>query len=200
MIGSPRSWRPEARLGAAIAASAALHLGLMPAVTFGLGGTGDGARAPLLRAWITDKNSELRTGGERTRSDAMSPGRTGAGIASGPTVSGLPAYGESRYFTASELDHRPVPLLPIEPRYPGAADGRVGRVVLNLFIDQDGHVDKVVLVSGDHPFDESAMWAFVQARFSPGVRRGAAVKSQMLIEITYRPDEARPDTAPGHEG
>jgi TonB family protein len=112
----------------------------------------------------------------------------------------LPAYDESRYFTASELEHRPMPLLPIEPRYPEAADGRVGRVVLNLFIDQDGHVDKVVLVSGDHPFDESAMWAFVQARFSPGVKRGAAVKSQMLIEITYRPDEGRPDAVPGHEG
>ena len=98
---------------------------------------------------------------------------------------------DDRYFTASELDHRPTPLIPVEPRYPGDGSTRIGRVVLNLFIDQDGRVDKVVVVSGERPFDESALWAFGQARFSPGVRHGTPVKSQMLIEVIYRPDDAR---------
>lgn len=207
MNGGRRSWSAEAhtraRLGLAIAASAALHLGVMPSLTLGLGGPGDGGgQAQPLRAWIARENDEPRVTAERAAPDSQSPVGPSAGrvIVSGATGRGLPVVSETRYFLASELDHRPVPLLPVEPRYPDDADGRVGRVVLNLFIDQDGHVDKVVLVSGDHSFEGSAIWAFGQARFSPGVRRGAAVKSQMLIEVTYHPDGSRKGPGPRDEG
>jgi TonB family protein len=190
MVSARRSWRPEARLGAAIAASVALHLGVMPGLSSGLGGPDLGGEGPPLRARIALEKDQRRAAAERVPGSDRSTGP-------GPAERGLPVVRESPYFTASELDHRPVPLLPVDPRYPDGADGRVGRVVLNLFIDRDGGVDKIVLVSGDHPFDESAMWAFGLARFSPGVRRGAAVKSQMLIEITYRPEPSPTAKTPG---
>ncbi len=202
MTGGPRSWsagaNPAARLGAAVLASAALHFGVIPGLAFG-----PGVAAPTaepLRARLALESGGAKPAAEREpdpykpagpRAEAGSPSRANAE---------LPVPRDDRYFTASELDHRPQPLMPVEPRYPGDAAGRVGRVVLDLFIDQDGRVDKVVLVSGERPFDESAMWAFGQARYSPGVRNGAPVKSRMLIEIDYRPGEAGAAPSPGGEG
>lgn len=188
MNGTRRAWsagvNPGARLGAAIVVSAALHLGVIPSLAFGPGSPGPSAEP--LRVRLALEIAPARPAAERDSEAAAAPG-TGRTAASGAKED-FPVPAEDRYFTASELDHRPVPLMPVEPRFPRDAAGRIGRVVLNLFIDQDGRVDKVVLVSGDRPFDESAVWAFGQARFSPGVRNGVPVKSQMLIEVTYRPE------------
>jgi TonB family protein len=193
MNGARRSWsteaRPTLRLGVAVAASVALHLGAMPGLALRLGGPGDGAAtARMLQARIAPERDAPRSG---EREDSPAAGAGDGGMPASRSRHGVPAVEEPRYFPAGELDHSPAPLMSVEPKYPAGADGRPGRVVLNLFIDQDGHVDKIVLLSGEHPFDESAIWAFGQARFSPGVRRGEAVKSQMLIEVTYRPDPAR---------
>ncbi len=202
MSGGRRSWsagvNPAARLGAAVVASAALHLSVIPGLAFGPGDAG--LPAEPLRARLARESARPSPGAEREPDSAPAPGsRTGRTPAS-RTDTKLPVPADDRYFTASELDHRPVPLMQVEPRYPGDAAARLGRVVLELFIDQDGRVDKVVVVSGERPFDESALWAFGQARFSPGVRRGAPVKSRMLIEVLYRPDEAPAPRSPGGEG
>jgi TonB family protein len=196
MNGVPRPWSAEAhpvsRLGLAIAASAALHAGVMPSLAAKLGGPGTGAAsAQPLYATLTVERERPRPRAER---DAPFPpaGGNGASMTSA-SAPGIPVVEDARYFTAAELDHSPTPLMPIEPRYPAGAGGRAGRVVLNLFIDRDGRVDKIVLVSGDRPFDESALRAFAETRYSPGVRHGATVKSQMVIEVTYLPEKERTD-------
>jgi len=193
---------PAARLSAAIVASVALHLGALPSLIPGQPGPGQrAADFEALRVRLEPRREEARA--KTAAAGPLRSSSTGDGAAvaplPGPTRRGLPAASEPRYFTASDLDHRPQPLLAVEPRYPAGGGGRAGRVVLNVFIHEDGHVDKVVLVSGDARFGESAVRAFSNTLFSPGVRHGVAVRSQMLIEVTYRPDE--PDeAAPAAEG
>ena len=80
MDGARRLWSAEAhpvpRLGAALAASVALHLGVMPGVIApGPGGPGPRtATAEPLRAWIVQR-SERRPSGERADSQAYPRGR-----------------------------------------------------------------------------------------------------------------------------
>lgn len=202
MNGGRRSWsaglNPTARLGAAVVASAALHLSVIPSLAFGPGDPG--LRAEPLRARLVFGSERRKPAAEREPDSAAPPGSRAGRTPASRAAAELPVPSDDRYFTASELDHRPVPLMSVEPRYPGDAAARVGHVVLELFIDQDGRVDKVVVVSGERPFDESALWAFGQARFSPGVRHGERVKSRMLVEILYRPDESRAARSPGGEG
>ena len=193
---------PAARLSAAIAASVALHLGALPSLTPGLPAPGKrAADFEALRVRLEPQREEAQaqiSDARRVRSSSTGDGAAVAPLP-GPTRRGLPTASEPRYFTASQLDYRPRPLLAVEPRYPAGGAGRAGRVVLKVFLRDDGHVDKVVLVSGDAPFGESAVRAFSNTVFSPGVRHGVAVRSQMLIEVTYRPDE--PDeAAPAAEG
>jgi len=61
-------------------------------------------------------------------------------------------------------------------------------VVLRLFINELGTVDEVMVVRAEPSgvFEKSAIAAFGSARFSPGMLAGAAVKSQLLVEVLYR--------------
>jgi TonB family protein len=63
-------------------------------------------------------------------------------------------------------------------------------VVLRLLINERGTVDEVTVVRAEPigVFEKSALAAFRGARFSPGMRYGAAVKSQLLVEVQYRMD------------
>jgi TonB family protein len=99
-----------------------------------------------------------------------------------------------RYFSLSELDRRPVALVSVNPVYPELTARHTKFVVLAILINEAGSVDRVVPVTdspGD-PFRESAVAAFSRARFSPGMRNGAAVKSRVLVEVTFESD---PDDA-----
>jgi TonB-like protein len=102
-----------------------------------------------------------------------------------------------RYFSASELDRRPIALLPIDPEIPEPAPHHASLVVLAILIDETGSVDRVVPLTdslGD-PFRESAAAAFARARFAPGLRGGVAVKSRMLVEVKF--EGAKDDSPPG---
>jgi protein TonB len=61
-------------------------------------------------------------------------------------------------------------------------------VVLQLLINERGSVDEVAVVRAEPSgvFEKSALAAFDSARFSPGILFGAAVKSQLLVEVQYR--------------
>jgi len=93
-----------------------------------------------------------------------------------------------RYYLAAELDRRPEPLQAIEPEIPEDAGGAEGSVVLQLRIDERGSVDEVVVIRAQPQglFEASALAAFSRARFSPGMLRGVAVKSQLLVEVQFR--------------
>lgn len=87
------------------------------------------------------------------------------------------------------LDPPPLPLEEILPDYPAQARGVEGSVTLRILISERGLVDEVV-VESSYPkgiFEESAIKAFREARFSPGKILGVPVKAQMLIEVDFSP-------------
>jgi hypothetical protein len=98
---------------------------------------------------------------------------------------------EVRYLKGSELTERPRPLEPVDVKYPESVAlqdvDREGGVVLRLLIDETGEVDQALVESSDLPsiFGETAASSFSQIRFSPGRVAAAAVKSQMLVEVSF---------------
>lgn len=102
-------------------------------------------------------------------------------------VRGLNAPPVPHYFRASELDQRPVPAGDIFPEFPGKAAVRSGRVRLRILIDERGMPDKVTVLKAEPPevFDESALTAFGNARYSPGILNGQPVRSELLLEVDY---------------
>ena len=87
----------------------------------------------------------------------------------------------------------------IEPQYPEAAARRSlsGKVVIRLFIDEKGSVERVETLRADPPgvFERSAERAFGAAHFTPGMKAGRAVKTKMTIEVRY--DSPPPPALPG---
>jgi len=105
----------------------------------------------------------------------------------------------SRYFLASELQQQPVPLQSVEPQAPAESGTREGYVRLRVLINERGDVDEVSVVHAEPAgvYEKSAIAAFANAKFSPGVRFGAAVKSQLLVEVQFRL-ENRPVSGRGY--
>lgn len=93
-----------------------------------------------------------------------------------------------RYYLPTELQRPPAAQQPVEPESPAESGWREGSVVLRLFINELGTVDEVMVVRAEPSgvFEKSAIAAFGSARFSPGMLAGAAVKSQLLVEVLYR--------------
>jgi len=77
----------------------------------------------------------------------------------------------------------------IQPFYPDeAASANVtGSVVLLLLLDEGGKVQDISVDEANPPgmFDQSALDAFRNARFSPAQRHGRTVKSRVRIKVTY---------------
>ncbi len=96
---------------------------------------------------------------------------------------------QASYTLASLLDVPPVPLSAIRPEYPASAKNQQGKVVLQLFINENGDVDELIVARATPPgfFEEAAKVAFAPARFSPGMRFGRAVKSQLAVEVDFVP-------------
>lgn len=94
-----------------------------------------------------------------------------------------------RYYPTRELDVRPGIMTRVEPVYPGSAARRFlsGKVVIRLFIDEAGAVERVVTVKAEPPgyFERSAERAFQAALFTPGMKNGRPVKVQMLLEVRF---------------
>jgi outer membrane biosynthesis protein TonB len=135
----------------------------------------------------------LRQGEEPKRVRALSP-EAAAGIENGGGLT----VAKPRYFNASELDRRPIALLPVDPEYPQPAPKHASLVVLAVFINEAGTVDRVVPLTdtpGD-PLRESAAAAFSRARFAPGLRNGAPVKSRMLVEVRFEGAKDDPPQGP----
>jgi len=92
------------------------------------------------------------------------------------------------YHGSMGLDPPPRPLSDIEQLVPEAAGSRGGTVVLRLFINEQGTVDKAEVLRSTPPglFDATALEAASRARFSPGYLAGVPVKSQVTFEVKYR--------------
>ncbi|MEK6592769.1 MAG: energy transducer TonB [Pseudomonadota bacterium] len=109
-----------------------------------------------------------------------------AAPASGPT---LPPIPDPVYYPARQLDVYPALLEPIRLAYPEhALRGEVsGKVTVLLLIDDNGLVNEVSVVEAEPAgyFEEAARAAFSEIRFTPARKDGRAVKSRVLISVSY---------------
>lgn len=88
----------------------------------------------------------------------------------------------ARYYTASELDQLAEPLQPIE--LPDLEDELPPAAVLNVYIDYQGVVQRVVLPDGlDEHFASQVKQRFLAARFAPAEKDGVAVNSLKRIAL-----------------
>lgn len=101
----------------------------------------------------------------------------------------VPLLEDPTWYPAKQLDVHPTALYPIKPAYPdkAAEQGLEGNVVLLLLIDEAGAVKEAAVVEAnpEGAFEESALAAFREARFAPAQKNGRAVKSRVLIRVTY---------------
>jgi protein TonB len=157
------------RLGLALAASLAAHGALL------------GGLAALPRGWTPPTISSLQV--TLTPTPAELPQLAPAPQARpGKAIPPVP-----RYFAAHELDQRPQIMSNVEPDFPALALVPTGRVVLRLYINENGLVDTVAVESADRTgaFDAAARQAFAGARFLPGMKGGMPVKALMRIEVLF---------------
>ena len=174
------------RLGLALAASLIAHAALLqgfavlphawqPAAGFSAAHLGSG----LLRVRLLSEPAEAQPAAPAA---LASPA---AGIPRAP-----------RYFRAHELDRRPQILSHVEPHFPALALVPTGRVVLRLYIDEEGSVETVAAESADRTgaFEAAAREAFAAARFLPGIKGGLPVKAVVRVEVLF--GSPHPENAP----
>jgi len=164
------------RLGSALAASGALHLGAGMALE-ALPWDADGV--PEHRS--IREAPPLRVDFRVAQAAAPAPGQS--------RESKPAAQPTERYYLARELDVRPAPREPIEPVYPNDAYLKdiPGRVVVRLFISESGKVEKVLILHAEPPgyFEGAVQQAFRAARFTPAMKHGRPVKAQVVLEVRY---------------
>lgn len=151
------------RLGLALAASVAAHAAVLGA---------------LPRHWHPAASSSASEALLQVRFFAEQ-------IPAGAAASGTPRA--PRYYAVEQLDQRPQIMTHVEPSFPALALAPVGRVVLRLYVDETGKVDRVAVESDDPngAFAQSAREAFAGARFLPGMRRGVAVRALVRVEVRF---------------
>lgn len=94
------------------------------------------------------------------------------------------------YFRRSELTLPPVlqdePLIDA-PEEVGNGKRKGGKLVLRLFVNANGEVDRVEIDSSSSPtaFEDASVAAFLPLRFRPGEIDGVAVSSQVVFEIDF---------------
>jgi len=204
---------PGARLRVALAASAAIHAGVLAVAPLCPVGSpfGDGAwRGEPLRARIVASEGASRSAARKPAPSKRSVAPSGAAnaaaqepvtgpAASSPTLQDPPAprglADGPVYFLASELDASPALLSAVEPVPPQGAPPDGGYLVLKLLIDEQGRVEEVLVLVADPAgvFDEAATAAFGNALFTPGTRAGVPVKSQVLMEMKFHPIVPEPE-------
>jgi protein TonB len=93
------------------------------------------------------------------------------------------------YYSAREVDVHPHVLREVVPVYPADADRQrlSGKLRLQLKLQADGRVSDVEILSATSPgvFDESALQAFREARFSPAQKNGRPVRALVQVEVVY---------------
>jgi len=196
----------NARMGpiaGGVAVSLLLHLLLMAvSASGGRHGTTlqglNGLQAPLFARLqdpghaVAASTEVLRSpaGGEReaAQTPAAAGGAAETASASNPGI-GLGLAAAVHYFPARELDVRPQIRSAVQPEYPrGAfAQGSSTAVQLRILIDARGRVDAVSTPGHDEsdPFAAAARAAFGEARYTPGLRNGVPVPSEVSVEVRF---------------
>lgn len=206
-----RDLDPAGRLILVLAASLALHLALILGVQVKAARQEGGAHRVMdvrvervpeaeskekISAELADKLAKQPAAVEvahREEGVALQPAKP-ASVAAEPPASPLPALEmplleDPTWYPAKLVDVHPVALNLIKPAYPekGVELGVDGKVVLLLLIDEAGVVKEVSVAEAEPEgiFEESALAAFRNARFAPAQKSGRAVKSRVLIRVSY---------------
>jgi periplasmic protein TonB len=112
----------------------------------------------------------------------------GAGFSSaGGLAAGFGSHGGE--FNADAVDQIPQALHKVEPLYPQRArkQGVCGKVVLRFLVESDGRVTRpsIVEASPSGHFEQSAMDAIRHWRFKPGIYRGKAVATWVVLPVHF---------------
>ena len=112
--------------------------------------------------------------------------REAASAAASESATG--AY-DATYYATRELDVYPAPAQPLVVPYPERARvlGVTGHVQALLQLDATGKVESVAVVEAQPPgyFDSDVRQLFVDARFTPAQKQGRAVKSRVLVHVSF---------------
>ncbi len=97
---------------------------------------------------------------------------------------------EFPYYSIKELTKGPQVLTTVNPEFERMdryAEG--GRIVLTIWINQQGIVDAVTVERSNLPqtVEEQVRAAFLGAHFAPGEKDGHKVRSKMPVEVNYEP-------------
>jgi protein TonB len=106
----------------------------------------------------------------------------------------IPVIRDPTYYAARFLDEYPKPLGPVQPRYPEQATiDRIGggSVTLLLLIDEEGVLRDISVVEAkpEAIFNEAAIAAFRDMRFSPARKDGRAVRSRVLVTVGFESND-----------
>ena len=98
---------------------------------------------------------------------------------------------DTTVFDTTQVSRRPEVLSGPNLTYPDElrSQGISGRVVLSMIINADGTLERrsIERVFSDHPdFEKSAIRYLREAVFSPGCRKGQAVRVRVRIPIDFR--------------
>ena len=93
-------------------------------------------------------------------------------------------------FGLKQVDQAPVPIRKVTPEFPEAARklGASGKVLLKFLVKTDGSVTKASVVEASPAglFDQSALNAVINWRFTPGVYHGHAVATWVMLPVYFR--------------
>jgi periplasmic protein TonB len=200
--------RPCRRLAAALALSAfahALFSVLLKPGTAGRSAAVYAARIPFaISVRIALPEPQLPSASPDSEHDiaaqaAPLPGRSkrerpaspvNIGPPKGPSA-GPAEIRDPTYYPARELDVYPALAAALDLRpLNDARDDLKGRALLLVLIDAQGLVDEVSVVEPGPAaqFDEAAKHALREARFTPALKHGRAVRSRILVNIAYGPE------------
>ncbi len=86
-------------------------------------------------------------------------------------------------------DRGPQPLDELQLEVPAEAGLRGGSVTLRLVISERGIVESAEVVRSSPPglFDAAALAAARRVRFSPGLKGGVPIRTEVLREVTFDP-------------
>ena len=127
-------------------------------------------------------------GQDGARAGDASAKRSLARLMPAPQAATLPLFPAAAYYRPDELDKRPQIKKQIEPEFPLSVNpGAKGVVNARLFIDASGIVEQVLILSAQPIglFEHSVVQAFEGARYTPGIRGGKPVRSQLTLAIEF---------------
>lgn len=97
------------------------------------------------------------------------------------------------YYASSEVDSRAEPMGEVNLIYPAIPyQQRLGgSVTLSIFVNERGGIDKTVIVESKPAgvFDEAALQAVAELKFSPAIKDGKPVKNRKTIAVNFDPYE-----------